>query len=530
MRLARTTLALAALSWSTIGSATVNPPPKWQSVEREVRAIVGNLKSRWQVLAIPEFPDDDTIAANPKGEDESEPSVEFGRRLVTARLTPLTPTQRSIYLRWMVGHELWHRHQFQLAGERLDEAVSNPQRECEADVMGSWFAAEDILGAMSTKMKINGQMEARDALVELRDAIDPKLPPNARAEDYPDLEQRRQAIRLGVSRTLIDRLLQPARASEPGAAEALEGLRKGAMVDTEPVDAWLRKVCSRVVHSGFTADKFHFGKPHIVWNKSNDNPVVDFSIVVENRSDHPAHLFLRVLTSLASRADRDNTLLWSPIDGKDFELDLAPSEPIVLEDTLRWNDPELRVPFDKYADFMPIIVLPGIRDQDPGVLFDAVPNWAKMNMTNLSKTQSELAEFLVHAVSAAPSAFETLPWPCNFRHSAERCEITGAPERFTGARFRKKTSGGPNLFLDIYNGKDANEAARQFRLVAEDLRAIVPDAEFLESTDEGAKAASGGVSLSVRGVERLRIELDQFRFGTGKDSRYDVTLSIFPEH
>jgi hypothetical protein len=555
MRLWKRALAGAALIAAADAAELHAQDANWQEVRAEIEQMFPLVKAQWQVeRGEPLFVENgDEIKTLPVEDADDAPVTLFPHPFVQGRLNKLTPGQRTIYLRWLVGHELWHRRQYELAQERRPSNVSNQQWECEADIMGSAYASQAQLETLSLDFDEAAQMKLNESLKEVRDAVDPKVTdPNA-GVDYPSLEQRRTATRFGINLGLMRRLEMPGIRDEPGAREAVANLVSSSMMGEDPTfEEWLAKVCRRIVHSGDGVSAVKFYPSITQWNKTGDNPTVDARLPVYNRGNDPIRVFVQIATAAIKREEleRGDTYYWNLVDAQNFSFVIQPKtfEDVVTH--LNWRPAIEKLASHPGSEYMPALIAPGLRVGDPLVFYDAVRIPRQANIEGQSPQRRQLAQFLTElAADAIPGdrqyrSFANIDPNCDYGGKpytvpSERgqlgpgsvsCKLMRLVAPFERGKLTKDSTG-KRVRLSLYLPETGDDklAKQQFDGLIADLRALYPLAQFTTTALFGKKAKPLDRMVSVSGLDKLRVDLAITDMGgDGEPHSYAIDMGISP--
>jgi hypothetical protein len=532
----------------------------WQEVRTEIEQIFPLVKAQWKVeRGEPLFVENgDEIKTLPAEDADEAPVTLFPHPLVQGRLNKLTPDQRTIYLRWLVGHELWHRRQYELVKKELGQerrpaTVSNQQWECEADIMGSAYASQAQLTNLSLDLDESAQMTMRDALKEVRDAVDPKQTNPEAGSEYPNLEQRRTATRIGVSLGVLKRVDSPGTRDQPGARALIANLVSTIMMGEDPTfEQWLAKVCRRIVHSGDGVSAVKFFPAITQWNKSGDNSTVDTRLPVYNRADDPVRVFVQIATAAIKREEleRGDTYYWNLVDAQNFSFVIQPNtfEDVVTH--LNWLPAIKKLASHPDSEYMPALIAPGLRVGDPLVFYDAVRIPRQANIEGQSPQRRQLAQFLTElAADAVPGdrqyrSFANIDPNCDYEGKpytvpSERgqlgpgsvsCKLMRLVAPFERGKLTKYSTG-KRVRLSLYLPETGDDklAKQQFDGLIADLRALYPLAQFTTTALFGKKAEPLDRMVSVSGLDKLRVSLSITDMGgDGEPHSYAIDMGISP--
>lgn len=243
--------------------------------------------------------------------------------------------------KFVLGHEMVHQYQFLTYGRDVLERGIDWRRvvECQADML----AAANLLSAGPVN---------KDRVAGLEDVLRVAFlvgTENYAWQDHPDHEQRRLAVRLGLSLGLMKAMKQLPDAERNRDLEN-EIVRK---IDLHPGDSdidWSLRLSRRVVHFQREAVlALALGDADISWDTRAEHPFVTYSLPYTNTSDQHLHLELEIVSAMVPRFSRSNTAKWDRFDVKNYTLDLDPRETRVLSGQLQWYAD---------ADSMPRILYP----------------------------------------------------------------------------------------------------------------------------------------------------------------------------
>jgi hypothetical protein len=483
--------------------AQISPAELDTLITEQIRAA----SQRWGVSP--------TIRITDSGRSESSPlgRITIAREPIQRAIGPLPADQARMVVSWIVAHEVWHQVQFRDLGTDRGSESEARLSECAADAM----AADIVLRSEVSTARARLGEEPPPGLV---DAIGRIIGTAENFEigfngqlDHPTSNQRRAAIRYGFGRAM--HVLYPTISDSP--TRDLERDRIGRIYDIrrdESDMAWSSRVCRRILHSGDGVGDLEVGHAEINWNRTADNPVVDYRIPYVNHGPLAIRVNLQVRSVTIPRISPDDAGSWTIADERTYQFDLAAGQTYWVAGRLTWYATEAAYPRLVFApdletayDVERLAALPS-----------ATPSAVPIGLTpDLIRLRS-----VVQTISAtALDEFTGVIRDCEIVEGTRTCQLTMPVPGVVEAFAEMESTGSSEVVLTIYQGPSdeaANAAYSEFRLR---LRTIFPAAAFNDRPEH-----DGRKSLSFTPATGALFELRKLLRSNGT---FIVSATIVPQ-
>lgn len=278
---------------------------------------------------------------------------------------------KKLFVRFVITHEVAHKYQsMMMKHQRVNEASGEVVEflECNADMLAGFFMTQivnmiDLPELMKNPSfdltKYNSGRE--EFMYDVYRRILKMYAASKIISSHPSNDDRRLALRQGMivgNLSYIQLLLNnPEGRSNLTSLQVkhFKGmaslLKRGLNYDSVrgPL-VWAHEESIRIVNenNSLCQNMIIFDKK-IDWNKSGDDPTVNFSFKVINLNSVKVQFAGRVTTELVQRHNPSNVVVTIPVDGFLFNRAVMPNEVIEISGKLEWLSNN---------EFMPRIILP----------------------------------------------------------------------------------------------------------------------------------------------------------------------------
>lgn len=285
---------------------------------------------------------------------------------------------KSLFAKFVIAHELGHKIQknsFKKEVILSSKGESILFLECNADILAGILTSQvfETVEVIELRKKDPNfdpniyNIQKSSVTFEVYKRIFEMDNRNAISKTHPSNEDRLMAVRTGLLAghiwTFYFSINQPDPSVKLPPINELNRLKElynnfSKAIDFNPYDrnnnniyTWAHSEAIRIVNENNSmANNLIIFDNQVDWNKSSDNPIVNFSFKALNNNSNTINFNGRVFTELIPRNDTKNIIKSAPVDGYAFNKVIAPHDTIVISGQLNWAA-------DK--DYMPHIIVPG---------------------------------------------------------------------------------------------------------------------------------------------------------------------------
>lgn len=244
-------------------------------------------------------------------------------------------------LRFLLAHEKSHQIQYlEYTAKAVHQSEKEEQRrvyECQADLLAGKYLIESIVGEPTAEDRV----AIEDAL---QVAFDLGTEEYVETSDHPSHEERRVAVRLGMSAGMIT-LLSKKLPDAPAKSMIDSLLGKINFREGETIMGWSYRLSKKITHySGDASADVTLDDKDVEWNPNASTPFVRFSLTYKNKGRRTIKIDMEVQCLSVLRSDRDNSKYWQKWDARNFIFRLGAGETFIVRGRLQWYADDNLIP------------------------------------------------------------------------------------------------------------------------------------------------------------------------------------------